>query len=605
MSSGNRLKSFAVALLLAMSCVALCSAAAGNGEGNLATPSVNPAESSPDGQIPLPAEAEPSAPRAATLSPLLTELQQLKDSVKGQSERIAKESQEIESQRAALRDELDRIARLEAKMGVPRNEATPSSALAAEASPVSSYGSLPGVSMGSAEPAQAQVAQTQNAPAQGSVDRRLGELEQRMKKLGPLSFSGDFRFREDAFYGGPSNRSLDQNLQNYRLRFNTDVQLSDDLSGGFTLASGNINDPTSTNQTLTGFYARKPIALDRAFIDYHANYFKPLTLVAGKFTYPWYNTELTWDKDLNPEGFGQTLNFDLKSMPVLKRMAFIGFELPFAQIAGVSLQNKSLMQSAVYGGQFQMEWRLTAWADFTAYSGFYNFHNADPMALALSIASAKNPATPLIGLLPLAGGGGAVQNSMTTTTATSVVNVNGTLVPTGVSKITNAQFASKFGLFDNIARFDLKTPAERWPVAIIGDYVQNTEACANAGNILAAPANTATTMYTQTVNFACNPHQRRGYWLEAEVGRIIRKHDLQFGYTRMFIEREAVLSNLNYNQIYQGSNVSEQRISAFYTVRSNVIFDFIGLFGRPLNLGSSAPSINTLDRLQFDVNYVF
>lgn len=47
MSSGNRLKSFAVALLLAMSCVALCSAAAGNGEGNLATPSVNPAESSP------------------------------------------------------------------------------------------------------------------------------------------------------------------------------------------------------------------------------------------------------------------------------------------------------------------------------------------------------------------------------------------------------------------------------------------------------------------------------------------------------------------------------------------------------------------------------
>jgi hypothetical protein len=227
------------------------------------------------------------------------------------------------------------------------------------------------------------------------------------------------------------------------------------------------------------------------------------------------------------------------------------------------------------------------------------------MALALSVASSKNPATPLIGLLPLAGGGGAVQNSMTTTTATSVVNVNGTLVPTGVSKITNAQFASKFGLFDNIARFDFKTPSERWPVAIIGDYVQNTEACANAGNIQAPPVNTATTVYTQSENFACNSHQRRGYWLEAEVGRIIRKHDLQFGYTRMFIEREAVLSNLNYNQIYQGSNVTEHRISAFYTLRSNVILDFIGLFGRPLNLGSSAPPINTLDRLQFDVNYVF
>jgi len=595
MLSGNRLKSFAVTLLLALSSVALCSAAASNGEGNLPAPVANSAETRPEAKLPSPAEAERSAPPPAPLSPLLIELQQLKDSVEGQSARIAKQSQEIESERAALRDELNRLAKLEAEMGAPRNEAAPPTAPAAEASLGSVYDSPPGVSIGSAEPAQSQVVQTQNAPAQGSVDRRLGELEQRLKKLGPLSFSGDFRFREDAFYGGPSNRSLDQNLQNYRLRFNTDVQLSDDLSGGFTLASGNINDPTSTNQTLTGFYARKPIALDRAFIDYHASYFKPLTLVAGKFTYPWYNTELTWDKDLNPEGFGQTLNFDLKSTPVLT----------FAQMAGVSLQNKSLMQSAVYGGQFQTEWQLTGWANFTAYSGFYNFHDADPMALALSVASSKNPATPLIGLLPLAGGGGAVQNSMTTTTATSVVNVNGTLVPTGVTKITNAQFASKFGLFDNIARFDFKTPSERWPVAIIGDYVQNTEACANARNILAAPANTATTVYTQSVNFACNPHQRRGYWMEAEVGRILRKHDLQFGYTRMFIEREAVLSNLNYNQIYQGSNVTEHRISAFYTVRSNVIFDFIGLFGRPLNLGSSAPPINTLDRLQFDVNYVF
>jgi len=603
MSSGNSLKSFAVALLLTLSSVAHCSAAAGNGEGNSAVLSASSAESRPEGKLPPPAEAEPNAPPATPLSPLLTELQQLKDSVEGQSERIDKQGREIESERAALRDELNRIAQLEAKMSAPRNEAAASTALVAEASPFSAYDSSPGVSVGSIEPAQ--TVQTQSPPAQGSVDRRLGELEQRLKKLGPLSFSGDFRFREDAFYGGPSNRSLDQNLQNYRLRFNIDVQLSDDLAGGFTLASGNINDPTSTNQTLTGFYARKPIALDRAFIAYHAGYFKPLSLVAGKFTYPWYNTEMTWDKDLNPEGFGQTLNFDLKSTPVLKRVAFIGFELPFAQIAGVSLQNKSLMQSAVYGGQFQTQWRLTGWANFTAYSGFYNFHNADPMALALSIASAKNPATPLIGLLPLAGGGGAVQNSMTTTTATSVVNVNGTLVPTGVSKITDAQFASKFGLFDNIARFDFTTPSERWPVAIIGDYVQNTEACANAGNILAAPANTATTVYAQSANFACNSHQRRGYWLEAEVGRILRKHDLQFGYTRMFIEREAVLSNLNYNQIYQGSNVTEHRISAFYTVRSNVILDFIGLFGRPLNFGSSAAPINTLDRLQFDINYVF
>jgi len=591
MSSSNRLKHIAVALLFALGSVVPCSAAAGDGEGNL----TSPATASP--------EAEPNAPVTPPLAPLLIEMQRLKETVEGQAERIDKQKLEIESERAALREELNRIAQLEAQLYEPRKEAISSVAVTAAATTASTSDSPGDASIGSAEPAQ--TAQTVSPPAQGSVDRRLGELEQKLKKLGPLSFSGDFRLREDAFYGGPSNRSLGQNLLNYRLRFNVDAQLSDDFSGGFTLASGNINDPTSTNQTLTGFYARKPIALDKAFIHYHAGYFKPLSLVAGKFSYPWYNTELTWDKDLNPEGLAQTLNFSLKSTPVLKRVALIGFELPFAQIAGVSLQNKSLVQSAVYGGQFQTEWRLTGWANFTAYTGFYNFHNADPMALALSVASAKNPSTPLIGLLPLAGGGGAVQNSVTTTTAASVVNVNGTLVPTGVSKISNAQFASKFGLFDSIARFDFKTNSERWPVAIIGDYVQNTEACANAGNILAAPMNTATTVYTQSVNFACNSHQRRGYWLEAEVGRILHKHDLQLGYTRMFIEREAVLSNLNYNQIYQGSNVTEHRISAFYTLRSNVIIDFIGLFGRPLNFGNPAPPIDMLKRLQFDVNYVF
>jgi hypothetical protein len=544
--------------------------------------------------------SQPNVPSAVPSEPLLLELQQLKEALEGQSERIANQSKELESERAAIREELDRIAKLESQLHAQQSEAKE---LLASAPPTgsSSSSSVAGRESAGAVP----VGQGQAPPAQGSVDRRLGELEQRLKKLGPLSFSGDFRLREDAFFGGPSDRSLDQNLQNYRLRFNVDVQLSSDLSGGFTLASGNVNDPTSTNQTLTGFYASKPISIDRAFVRYQPSYFKPLSLVAGKFTYPWYNTELTWDKDLNPEGFAQTLNFELKSTPVFKRVALVGFELPFSQVAGTSLGNKSLMQTAVFGGQFQTEWRLANWLELTTYNGFYNFHNADPMALALAKASAKNPSTPLIGLLPLAGGGGAVQNSVTTTTATSVVNVNGATEPTGVTSITNAQFPSKFGLFDSIARFDVKTPSERWPVAIIGDYVQNTRACANVGNLLPAPANTATTVYTHSQNFSCDPRQRRAYWAEVEVGRILQKHDLQFGYTRMFIEREAVLSNLNYNQIYQGSNVTEHRFSVFYTIRSNVILDFIGLFGRPLNFGNPNPPIDTLKRLQFDVNYVF
>ena len=557
-----------------------------------------------------PAEAYPAASAAASaaapasLAPVLAELDELRDSVRIEEQRLDEHTRELEAERAALDGQLDRIARLEFELRAVSAEAVTSPA--AVRPPSAPVAHLPGPApQAVASGPAAVVPQGQGqGPVQGSVDRRLSDLERRVRGLGPLTFSGDFRLREDAFLGGPSDHSLDQNLQNYRLRFNTDIRISNDLSGGFTLASGNINDPTSTNQTLTGFYARKPIALDRVFIDYRPHQFKPLELIAGKFSYPWYNTELTWDKDLSPEGFGQTLNFQLVT-PVVKRIALVGFELPFSQIAGVSLQNKSLMQTATYGAQFQAAFELRNWLQVTAYTGFYNFHNADPMAFALAKAGSKDPATPFIGLLPLAGGGGAPQNSIVTTTATTVITVNGTPMPTGVISVENAQFASKFDLYDSLARVDVKTASERWPVTFIGDYVQNMGACSNEGNILKAPSNTATTTFTQTTNFACDPRQRRAYWAEAEVGRILQKHDLQFGYTRMFIEREAVLSNLNYNQMIQGSNVTEHRISVFYTAWDNVIFDFIGLIGRPLNFGSSNPPSNYLERLQFDVNYVF
>jgi hypothetical protein len=563
----------------------------------------------PAGTPRSPASSEARASQPSPNAPLLAELLELKDSVRAEAQRLDEHTRELEEERAALKDQLDRIARLESEL-LDSPVAPVASTIAAVSLPPnpaplsyaandSAVASIPPGAAQSVTPAT-----SGQAPVQGSVDRRLSDLERRMKGLGPLTFSGDFRLREDAFYGGPSDRSLDENLQNYRLRFNTDVRVTNDISGGFTLASGNINDPTSTNQTLTGFYARKPIALDRVFIDYHPSEFKPLELIAGKFTYPWYNTELTWDKDLNPEGFSQTLNFPLAT-PVLKRVALVGFELPFAQIAGVSLQNKSLMQTATYGAQFQAAWQLLDWLQLTAYTGFYNFHNADPMAFALEKASSKDPATPLIGLLPLTGGGGAPQNSIVTTTATSVVMVNGTALATGVTSVQNAQFASKFDLYDSLARFDVKTASDRWPVAVLGDYVQNMAACSNEGNILKAPSNTATTTFSQTTNFPCDPRERRAYWAEAEVGRILQKHDLQFGYTRMFIEREAVLSNLNYNQMVQGSNVSEHRFSVFYTAWDNVIFDFIALVGRPLNFDSSNPPIDDLKRLQFDVNYVF
>src|ERR1700723_3274238 len=367
--------------------------------------------------------AKTGAPAAAVdpSSPVALELKELKEAVDLQAKQFADDSEGLEG-----------------KLGIPPDP-DPSAA-------------PPGADAVVSTPSSAQAVQAQ-VPQDWST--RVGNIEDRLKDFGPFAFSGDLRLRDEPFFGGPSNESLDQNRERFRLRFNVNAKLNEDFAGGFSLASGDLNDPTSTNQTVGDFYTRKAIWIDKAFADYTPHQFSSLTLIGGKFAYPWYNTELTWDKDLNPEGVAETLAFNLNSTPLLKKIAFVGFELPFTQVAGVSLTDQSLKSSVVYGGQIQTQWQLASWLKFGAYTGFYNYHNADPIALALAKASAKNPQTPLTGLLPL-GTGNTVQNSIITTTATNEVTVGGTSYPTGVTTVTNAQFASKFGLFDSIARLDVK-----------------------------------------------------------------------------------------------------------------------------------------------------
>lgn len=510
---------------------------------------------------------------------------------------MQRQAEELEGQRAALLAQQRKLDALTEEIRTS-HFATTSAGTAASRDA--------GRALGAGETATA--ATPQNDPARtDKIEKALAETQAKLKAIGPFSFSGDLRLRDEPFFGGPDNQSQVRNRERFRARLNINAKLNDDFSGGLSLASGDIHDPISSNQTINQFYTRKVFALDRAFISYTPHGFKPLSLTGGKFAYPFYRTELVWDNDLNPEGVAQTLAWNFESAPLLKRLAVVGFELPFTEVAGVSLANRSIVQSAVYGGQLQSVWDLTGWLKLSAYGAFYNYHNADPIALAVRQANANNPQTPLYGLLPLTGS--SVQNSITTVTRNSVVIVNGTPVATGVSTITSAQFASKFALFDGIARFDIKTPYQRWPLVVLGDYVQNTRACANVANLPTAAAvsamNSTTATFALSTSAPCNPRERRGYWLEARAGRAQEKGDWQAAYTRMFIEREAVMGAFNFSDLRQSSNVSQHRVELLYQAHKNIQLAFTGLFGRPLNFGSSTPAENLLKRLQFDVIYKF
>jgi hypothetical protein len=89
------------------------------------------------------------------------------------------------------------------------------------------------------------------------------------------------------------------------------------------------------------------------------------------------------------------------------------------------------------------------------------------------------------------------------------------------------------------------------------------------------------------------------------VGRLQDKGDWQAGYSRFYVEREAVLSNFDYSDMRQGTNVTEHRLDLFYMFQKNIQVGFTALMGRPLGVNALGQTEPWLTRLQFDTIYVF
>lgn len=261
----------------------------------------------------------------------------------------------------------------------------------------------------------------------------VGGLEKKVEGLGNFRFSGDLRVRYEPFFqdGVPQ-----RHRERARLRFGVQADISRELSGGFRLATGGLGDPITTNQTFTGFFTRKPVDLDQFWLTYRPDRARWLTLTAGKFAYPWYRTELTFDSDLNPEGFSQTFSFDFADSP-LANLTLVGFQLPFNELADEG-------DSFIWGGQVQTHWRLTERARLGLYAAGVNFRNADVIARAMG-SGAFRPSQLLSNRVRVDAGG----------------NVVG--------------FASRFAYLDLIAELNYHLQP-RWPLRLTFDFVNNLRA---------------------------------------------------------------------------------------------------------------------------------
>jgi hypothetical protein len=401
--------------------------------------------------------------------------------------------------------------------------------------------------------------------------KRFAALEGAM---GHLKMSGDLRLRFEPFFGGgPANGAAPQDRfrERYRLRFNINSKIDNDFAVGLSLASGDLGDPVSTNSTETGFFTRKPIAVDKAYGTYTPHSLKPFSVTAGKFGYTWLRTELTWDNDLNPEGASEQLSWNFKGK-VINHFAIIGIESPFFEVSGGP-------DSYMTGGQVQTGFDFGRKVKLTADVAYYDFANADTIAQNQGQTPGNGFATQGI-----AGTGGSNFGFSASTLSNNFGVIGGKRI-----------FASKYGIVDAIARLDFDTGWKRWPIYILGDFAQNTRACSNLGTFVAAGVAAPT----------CDPHQRHAYWGEFQFGQVKNKGDMRLGYTFMRIERDAVLSAFNFSDLRQPTNVLEHRLEAYYQLYPHVQIGTTGLIGRQIVNGQSPVEERWLKRWQFDTIYSF
>lgn len=113
--------------------------------------------------------------------------------------------------------------------------------------------------------------------------------------------SGDVRLREEFNWSDADARDRSRTVLRARLR--ASYAVNDAITVGAQLATGDPDDPNTTDVTLGDFVDDLNVSLDQAYARAR---FGGLTLWGGKFANPFRRTDLVWDGDVSPQGLAAT-----------------------------------------------------------------------------------------------------------------------------------------------------------------------------------------------------------------------------------------------------------------------------------------------------------
>jgi hypothetical protein len=519
--------------------------------------------------------AKPKPKKAAAKAVTAQDVQSLKDALAAQQQQIEQLRQEMQTRDAALQQAQQAAQQAQQQLQATQAAATDAQqkAAAAESSANEQKAAVTSLSN---DMADVKTAVTNASVTTQDDQKRMTALE---TLAGRFRLNGDVRVRDENFFQDCA-ACPDRNRARIRVRLGIDGKLGEDFIAGVALATGSLGDPTTTNETLTNFFDRKTIQLDRGYITYAPVAHKWIQATGGKFAYPWQRTSVTFDPDLNPEGFDEKLSYDLK-FSVLKNVNAQAMQLLYNE-------SSSGGDSFAVGGQFGAKLQYKRWTATPTFT-LLKFNQPDAILNASLFAVAASPGE----------GPGCASGSPTAGCFFAPNKLTNATYLDGAGK---PHFFSQFFYADFIINNQIQTGLTRLPLNLLVEYENNLNAkdhpLDSLGNVLTGVGK-----------------QSKAYMGDISLGQQKNKNDIQFGYAWLRQEQDSVISSFNESDQRAPTNIIQNRFYALWKVRSNVTAAYTLWYGRTLNsnlqhavlapgtvLGTAEPQ---LKRMQIDLIYSF
>ncbi len=570
--------------------------------------------------------------RKPAASASASDIQALKDAVAAQQQQIQALQQQLQQTNQQLQQNAQQFQQTQQALQQAQQAATDAqqkaAALASSVAPKDAVDKL------NSQYADIQTTLTNNALSAQDEQKRMTALE---TTLGRFRWTGDVRVRGEDFFQGYSGCTAcaDRNRARIRVRFGFEGKLNDDFTAGVAMATGTLGDPTTTNETLTNFFDRKSISLDKGYITYNPVAHKWLSLTGGKFAYTWQRTSVTFDPDINPEGFVERFSKDFSSVPMLKNANVQFMQLFYNETSGTGGLFKGHDSFAVggqVGGRLQLTkfWTMTPsftvlnwrYPDAILNASFFSVQATSTNNINVVDGSGKVISFPVPGEGPGCNtpGSSGLQSSQSCAFAPNNMT-NSTFVDSNTGKL---RFLSGFLYADLILNNQLKTRWSRLPVNLLLEYENNLNASEHPFDFTVKNAVPDTGAATRKDL----GKQSHAYLADISIGQQKNRGDIQVGYAYLRHEQDATIASFSESDQRAPSNILQHRIYALWRLRQNTTAAFTWWHGRTLDpflqnaalapgmkvsatpgvgilVPGSGQSEPWLNRFQFDLIYTF